>query len=220
MSKHTQKSFISISPGDWTRLFLGCFIAVAIGACQAETPPELASPSSPNTQQQALRPTSRAGWRDLLKWNDDCEKSFSSTQAGDYSGIETHKLGEADELVVVMCAVGGYQPSFLLYRLTQQVPKALALENYVATDGKTLQRTQESELWGEPIFNADTKELIILNAARQTKDCGTWAKYSFIADTAKLQEFRAKLPCPQEMKESLNPDPAHPPEGWKLMNNV
>ena len=219
MSKPVDKTVFRISPTNWTSLFWGFFIAVAISACQAETPPELASSNSPNTQ-QTFSPTSRAEWRNLLKWNDDCEQSFSSTQAGDYSGIETHKLGEADGLVVVMCAVGGYQPSFLLYRLKQQIPNALALESYVARDGKTLQRTQESELWGEPVFLAGTKELVILNAARQTKDCGTWAKYSFISDTAKLQEFRAKLPCPQKMKESVSPDPAHPPEGWKLINNV
>jgi hypothetical protein len=35
-----------------------------------------------------------------------------------------------------------------------------------------------------------------------------------------LQEFRAKLPCPQKMNEPVSPDPAHPPEGWKLINNV
>jgi hypothetical protein len=219
MSKHTNMSFPPVRSSDWTSLFLGFFITVAISACQAETPPELAPSNSLNTQ-QALSPSSRAEWRNLLKWNDDCEQSFSSTQAGDYSGIETHKLGEADELVVVMCAVGGYQPSFLLYRLKQQIPNALALETYIETDGQALQRTQESELWGEPIFLAYTKELVILNAARQTKDCGTWAKYSFFSDTAKLQEFRAKLPCPQEMKEPVSPDPAQPPEGWKLINNV
>jgi hypothetical protein len=219
MSKHTQKSFTPINRCDWKGLFLGFFITVAISACQAGTPPELTPSISPNTQ-QALSPSSRAEWRNLLKWNDDCEQSFSSTQAVDYSGIETHKLGEADELVVVMCAVGGYQPSFLLYRLKQQIPNALALETYIETEGQALQRTQESELWGEPVFLTDTKELVILNAARQTKDCGTWAKYSFLSDTAKLQEFRAKLPCPQKMKESLSPDPGHPPEGWKLINNV
>jgi hypothetical protein len=219
MSKHTNMSFPPVRSSDWTSLFLGFFITVAISACQAEKSPELTTSNSLNTQ-QALSPSSRAEWRNLLKWNDDCEQSFSSTQAGDYSGIETHNLGDADELVVVMCAVGGYQPSFLLYRLKQHVPNALALETFVATDGQNLQRVEEKELWGEPVFIADTKELVILNAARQTKDCGTWAKYSFASDTAKLQEFRAKLPCPQKMKEPVSPDPARPPEGWKLMNNV
>jgi hypothetical protein len=221
MPTHADKLKIKASLSNWPGLCLGVFIVLLISACQADTAPNGLSSPTVAVSKPFLKPNSRSEWRSLLAWNDDCEQSFTSTQAGSYSGIETHSLADDDdELVIVMCAVSSYQPSFLLYRLKQHVPKALALETYVESDGQNLQRVEEKELWGEPLFNANTKELIIFNAARQTKDCGTWAKYSFMLDIAKLQEFRAKLPCPQEMKEPVSPDPTRPPEGWKLINNV
>ena len=174
MPKYNDKLSIKTPKCNWISLCLGCLIAVLINGCQAETKPDLLATPQTAENQPLLKPTDRPGWRKLMAWNDDCEQSFTSTQAGDYSGIETLSLGYDDDLVLVMCAVGSYQPSFLLYRLTQHAPSALALETYVEGDKQTLQRAEETELWGEPAFNADTKELIILNAARQTKDCGTW----------------------------------------------
>jgi hypothetical protein len=218
MPKHSHNSSVKTTISNWASLCLGCFIALLISACQADTAPSLSSPN-PTVSKPFFKPTSRSEWRKLLAWDDDCEQSFTSTQAGDFSGIETLSIADDDELVLVMCAVGSYQPSFLLYRLKAQAPSALALETYTTADGETLSRTQEKELWGEPLFRADTKELIILNAARQTKDCGTWAKYSFTSDTVKLEELRAKLPCPSQIKESINVDPKNPLEGWRLINN-
>lgn len=218
MPKQFDKPLSNLRRTDWRSFSLSFFMAVAIGACQADNP-HLSSPNNQDSKQHS-KPNNRAEWRSLLAWDDGCEQSFGSTQASDYSGVETHALGDADELVIVMCAVGGYQPSFLLYRLKEQVPNALALETYVATDGQNLQRVQDKELWGEPVFIADTRELVILNVARQTRDCGTWAKYSFTPNAAKLQEFRVKLPCPSEMAEPVNPDPGSPPEGWRRISSM
>lgn len=218
MLKPKDKYLIKIRVTDWRNWVLGCFMAAVMSACQVDIPPAPSSPKTGEIKTQQPKPESRVQWRNLLGWNDDCEQSFGSTQARDYSGIESYALANADQLVIVMCAVGGYQPSFLLYRLKQQVPSLLALETYIATDGQTLHRTNETEFWGEPVFRADTQELVILNAARQTKDCGTWAKYSFKPEPIKLVEFRANLPCPVEMTESTKPVPSIPPETWKLVD--
>jgi hypothetical protein len=189
---------------------------VFFSACQ----PQNSKPASTiaKNSQPLTKPTNRSDWRNLLGWNDDCEQSFSQTQAGVYSGIESYPLGDADELVIVMCAAGSYQPSFLLFRLKQQIPSVLSLETYLTGDGETLYRSQETEFWGDPAFDTNTKELVILNASRQTKDCGTWAKYSFTSDMAKLKEFLVKLPCPNKINEPVNLEPAIPPKGWKPIN--
>jgi hypothetical protein len=218
MPRHTDNSSDKVLQTFWPCLYSILF-AVLISACQAENP-KASSPVAKESK-QLTKPTSRPEWRSLLGWSDDCEQSFSSTQAGNYAEIETHTLGDADELVIVMCAVGSYQPSFMLYRLKGQTPNALALETYLSSDGEILQRSQETELWGEPVFNANTRELVILTASRQTKDCGTWAKYSFRPDNmTKLLDFRVKLPCPDEIKQPVNLVPANPPEGWKLVKNM
>jgi hypothetical protein len=211
MCTHAIKTLISL------KSFSAMMFSVLIGGCQVD----ITKPKSPKITEitQQAHPATRSEWRNLLRWSDDCEQSFSNTQAGDYSGIEAHAIGEADQLIIVMCAVGGYQPSFLLYRLKQQKSSTLTLETYLSTDGQNLQAAQESELWGEPIFMAESKELVILNVARQTRDCGTWAKYGFSSDTAILLSFYALVPCPMEFKESVSLNPDNPPNGWKQIFN-
>jgi hypothetical protein len=211
MCDHTKKTSVSLNS------ISAMMFAVLIGGCQVDN----RKPSSPKITEikQQVNPATRSEWRNLLRWSDDCEQSFSNTQAGGYSGIESHAIGEADQLVIVMCAVGGYQPSFLLYRLKQQKPIALTLETYLSTDGQNLQAAKESELWGEPVFIAESKELVILNVARQTRDCGTWAKYGFSSETAILLSFYALVPCPIEFKESVSLNSDNPPKSWKLIFN-
>jgi hypothetical protein len=211
MCTHANKTLISL------KSFSGMMFAVLIGGCQVDnTKPK---PTKITEIKQQANPNTRSEWRNLLGWKNDCEQAFSNTQAGDYSGIEAHAIGEADQLIIVMCAVGGYQPSFLLYRLKHQISNALTLETYLSTDGQNLQAAQESELWGEPVFIVESKELVILNFARQTRDCGTWAKYGFSSDTAILLSFYALVPCPIEFKESVSLNPDNPPKGWKLIFN-
>lgn len=209
MCNHTNQTLVSL------KSFSALMFAVLIYGCQVEnTKPK--SPMITEVKQQ-VNPATRSEWRNLLRWSDDCEQSFRNTQAGDYSGIESNTIGEADQLIIVMCAVGGYQPSFLLYRLKQQKSSALTLETYLSTDGQNLQRTQESELWGEPVFIVENRELVILTVARQTRDCGTWAKYGFSSDTAILLGLYAVMPCPIEIKEPANLNPNNPPKGWKII---
>jgi hypothetical protein len=57
-------------------------------------------------------------------------------------------------------------------------------------------------------------ELAVLSLARQTGDCGTWARYGFEADSVQLREFWAALPCPAEIQPAADPAPGSPPAGW------
>ncbi len=216
MPKQFVISLLKYRLADWGNLGLYFFLAVSNTECRADVP-DIATTNNPVFKQQ-LKPSTRDEWKKLLGWNEDCEQSFQSTQAGAYSGIETYPIGNADELVIVMCAVGGYQPSFLLFRQKGQTPRAIALVAYGTSNGKTLHRTQEVELWGEPVFLEKTSELVILNVARQTKDCGTWAKYGFKTDSVKLQELFFKLPCPKKVSEKDDlGSSSTPPKGWKRL---
>ncbi len=192
----------------FSRCLLG-LICWTVTACQVEKPMQ-----SSAQNQNAMNPVNRVGWRALLMWNDDCEQAFLSTQATGYSGVETYALAKDDTLVIVMCAVASYQPSFLLYRLQAFTAQPLTLTTYLSSDGETLQRERQNELWGEPVFFKDTGKLIIFTAARQTKDCGTWAQYGFTAESATLEKLHYRLPCPAVPVEPLTVNPVIPPAHW------
>ncbi len=199
---------------------LSVFINMALNACTGHHSSLTVAATPTVSVKQSLRSNERAEWRKHLAWNEACEQAFRRTHASGYSGIETHTLGNADQLVIVMCAVGSYQPSFLLYRLKNHLPTALALATYTTTDGQALHASQQAELWGDPVFLRETGELVILNVARQTKDCGTWAKYNVSSVVPTLQALYSKLPCPAAIASPAEPDSGSPPDGWTPVNSA
>ena len=130
-----------------------------------------------------------------------------------------YTLGKSDALARVLCAVGSYQPSFLLYRLKDKQASLLQLETYTTDDGEHLQLSAQTELWGEVFVNTRTRSMNLLNAARQTLDCGTWAEYSITQDAVRLQTLYSKLPCATEIASPVSPDAIAPPGDWKRLNN-
>lgn len=194
----------------WRSIILSILISGMLGACVDR--------HSATAARQLSSPKQRAEWRRLLVWDDACEQAYQNTKLTNDPGVETYILAKADELVMVFCAVGGYQPSFVLYHLKEQHPELLSLETYSAGDGVSLQRNQSTELWGEVYFRAESRVLTIVNAARQTKDCGTWADYAFSADTASLQALYNKFPCPASISPPVSPDAVKPPEDWQRFN--
>jgi hypothetical protein len=163
----------------------------------------------------------RAAWREILKWPEDCETAFEQSRPSDDPGLGFHRLADGLSLVEVLCAAGAYQPSFRYFRLDESPPRptarALSLPTYESADGTTLARALTTEVWGEPVFLPKTRQLIILSLARQTGDCGTWARYAFPAGEPRLEEMRARYPCPEPPEEPVQTATRQPPPGWRLI---
>jgi hypothetical protein len=195
----------------YKHLSLSLLGAILLGAC-TDYPASI-------TDQQPVIVKQRAEWRTLLKWDNACERAYQSTNVTDEAGVETYVFDDTDKLVRVLCAVGSYEPSFLLYRIKDQQPALLRLETYIASDEDYLQRTLQTELWGEIFVNPKTRTLVIVNVARQTKDCGTWAQYGLKAYSVDLQALYSKLPCPLDIASPVSPDAANPPTDWQRLKD-
>lgn len=162
----------------------------------------------------------RAEWRTRLRWSDDCEDAFRASAAGT-GGIDVVKLGPAVSLVEVTCAAGAYQPSVVRFRLTEDdtgvhhVP--LSFPVYASDDGRTLRRTLEMEVWGESVVTPGTAEIAILSLARQTADCGVWARYSLAGDRPRLLAAAAQVRCPATPGAPVAISVTDPPAGWNTI---
>lgn len=160
----------------------------------------------------------RLYWRKKLTWNNDCEESFSVSYVGPESGIEVYTLQNDLELVSVLCSAGAYQPSFLYYIVDKEAgsEKVIPLKftYYESADGQTLQSHPQSELWGEPIVDVSRGQLSILNLARQSGDCGSWAVYALHRRHAELLELWARFPCPEIIEARAESRNGKPPAGW------
>ena len=195
------------------------FAALLISACSdvREGASGLAEVKS-SAHIEAHSKETRSHWRKRLAWNDDCEESFSASYAGLESGIEVYTLKNGLELVSVLCSAGAYQPSFLYFivdediELEQDIP--LKFLYYESADGQTLQSYSRSELWGEPLIDTARGQLSILNLARQTGDCGSWAVYAIHRENAELLELWARFPCPVKIEAHAEQQIGKPPEGW------
>jgi hypothetical protein len=188
-------------------------VARSAGLAEALTP----------LRKQDLRVEDRAAWRKVLGWTDDCEQAFEISYAGKGVGIEFHALRDGMTLVAVLCAAGAYQPSFMYYLLDESSPNAVAsllnFPTYESPDGRFLIHARHVELWGEPSLLHNERELTVLSLARQTGDCGTWARYGFTRREVELREFWARLPCPAEIEPPADPKPGEPPEGWRRVDD-
>ena len=160
----------------------------------------------------------RSNWRKTLAWNMDCEQSFQASYAGLGSGVEVYALQNGLELVSVLCSAGAYQPSFVYFIVDKNagVDRVVALKfnSVESADGQSLQSNPQIELWGEPMIDAARGELNILNLARQTGDCGSWAVYALQGEFAELLELWTRFPCPAKIEAHAEQRIGMPPQGW------
>jgi hypothetical protein len=171
-----------------------------------------APPASPLTR------ADRTAWRARLHWPDDCEGAFEATDVGGGSGLEIHALADGSTLVQIRCAAGAYQPSQLVMRTIDARPSVasiLTFTTWESADGESLEQTESEEVWGELTYLPEAQELTLLTLSRQTGDCGTWAEYRLADGNPKLEALYARMPCPAEPGEAVNPGPGKPPKGWK-----
>src|SRR5258708_15941060 len=77
-----------------------------------------ATPQSPPQTAQETR----AHWRTILHWSDDCESSWQSSQA---TGVDISQLNNDEFVVLVTCNIAAYQKNVAVYyyNQTQKVVK-------------------------------------------------------------------------------------------------
>ena len=208
--------------------FVAGLVMVACAAPHSEEradeqpPTAFADSAAVRVRRGDVRQVDRAAWREVLNWTNDCEEAFQSTHAGEGTGIELQSLGEQISLVAVLCVAGSYQPSFMYYYLDEgsspPLSAVISFPTYESPDGRTLIRAEHTELWGEARFVPERRELYVLNVSRQTRDCGSWARYAFVDHEVQLREFWVRLPCPEEIEQPVDPQPGVPPDGWTRVN--
>ena len=127
-------------------------------------------------------------------------------------------LGSGVSLVEVTCAAGAYQPSALRYALNEDAGGArarlLVFEVYASENGRDLTLSRESEVWGESVANGAAAEIAILSLARQTADCGVWARYSLAGDQPRLLAAAARTECPAAPGTAARLSGTAPPADW------
>ena len=153
-----------------------------------------------------------------LMWPGDCEDAFQASHAGDDGGIRVARLASGVSLVEVTCAAGSYQPSVMRFRLTEGTGVAsstlLTFPVYTSEDGRDLRMSQEAEVWGESVVITPAAEIAILGLARQTADCGVWARYSLAGEQPRLLDAAARVECPVPLGSPVQLSGARPPAGW------
>ena len=153
-----------------------------------------------------------------LMWPDDCEDAFQASHAGNDGGMLVAGLTSGVSLVEVTCAAGSYQPSAMRYRLTEGTggtrSTLLSFPVYTSENGRDLRVSQEAEVWGESVLIAPAAEIAILSLARQTADCGVWARYSLAGEQPRLLDAAAHVDCPESQGSPAQLSGARPPAGW------
>jgi hypothetical protein len=197
------------------RQMAACFIiAAALASCRRAPeaiPPPASLPRDRITFEQ------RAGWRAHLRWPDACEDSFRASHAGDSGGVTVTPLPAGRVLVEVTCAAGSYQPSAIRFDLPDGAGppgEPLSFPVYTSEDGRELSVTREIEVWGESEVNGEAGEITILSLARQTGDCGVWARYSLNARPPRLIAAAARVECPATPGAPARWSASEPPPGW------
>lgn len=151
-------------------------------------------------------------------WPDDCEEAFRASHIGSDGGMRIVQLGSTVSLVEVTCAAGSYQPSVLRFRLTEDNAGAravpLTFTVYESEDGRDLRVSSRTEVWGDSIVTPASGEIAILSVARQTADCGVWARYSLAADEPRLLAAAARVQCPVTPGAPVTISESGPPSGW------
>jgi hypothetical protein len=205
---------------------MGGFLIAFVLGCESPSNP---TPNSASSGQSTflsaieLSVADRPAWRELLHWDDDCEDAYELSYGGAESGLQRFTLSDEQALVAVLCAAGSYVPSFVYYYVEQHNSNfstaQLQFPTFESADGETLAAAEQTELWGEPTFWPMRGELTVLRLARQTGDCGTWARYGFAGGQVQLQEFWAAFPCTAEPRTPVNPASVSPPAGWRRVDS-
>ena len=160
----------------------------------------------------------RAEWRTHLMWPDACEDAFRASHAGDSGGMTVASLGPGVLLVEVTCAAGAYQPSTMRFKVSEDASGTrgtlLSFPVYVSEDGRELTVSRDTEVWGESVVDGTSATIAILRVARQTADCGVWARYSLTGNEPRLVAAAARLQCPTEPDSPAQLSAAGPPPGW------
>ena len=207
---------------------IGLMLSAACLGCQRRAADSSTTSSAPVPQPRprGLASLPRAGvsvaqredWRRHLLWPDDCEEGFRTSHAGDDGGIRVVPLGAGMSLVEVTCAAGAYQPSTMRFALTEDANGArtrpLAFPVYTSDDGRSLTLSNETEVWGDSVVNGAVAEIVILSLARQTADCGVWARYSLAGDQPRLLAAAARTRCPASPGPPARVSGSDPPPGW------
>ncbi|GEM_PF-2144031 len=189
-----------------------------ISGCSSKAPEAVDDRILSPAQLKAQSVQVRSKWRRTLQWNNSCEDAFQASYVGQQSGVQVYKADNTVELVSVLCSAGAYQPSFVYFLLAKHksgvTAQAINFPIYASDDGWNMNRSVQTEIWGEPIFDSERVELNILNVARQSGDCGSWAVYSLEQASAELMELWALFPCPQNIEAPAEQKIGVPPAGW------
>ncbi len=201
--------------GAGSRVAATLALAMTVAGCQG---PEPALDLS-TLPRDGITVAQRAQWQSQLQWPDDCEDAFRASHAGDAGGIGVVRLNATVSLVEVTCAAGSYQPSVRRFKLIEDgkdsgsVPLSFLV--YVSEDGRgSWLVSQETEVWGESAVTPATGEIVILSVARQTADCGVWARYSLAPAQPRLLAAAARVQCPRTPGPPVPVSPSGPPAGW------
>ena len=92
--------------------------------------------------------------------------------------------------------------------------RPLAFPVYTSDDGRSLTLSNEAEVWGDSVVNGAVAEIVILSLARQTADCGVWARYSLAGDQPRLLAAAARTRCPASPGPPARVSGSDPPPGW------
>jgi hypothetical protein len=160
----------------------------------------------------------RGAWRQHLRWPDGCEDAFQVSHAGTDGGLTFTPLGDGVSLVEIVCAAGSYQPSVVRMRLVESADgvkaTTLALPVYQSEDGRQVTLVRQTEVWGDSTVLGDERALVVLAFARQTSDCGVWARYSLADAEPRITQAAARLDCPTPPADPASLSPTDPPRGW------
>jgi hypothetical protein len=207
----------------WT-LYLGvtlAFLSPPACAVRPSTPAVEAKEGSPAPASTSLKKTDlayadRVAWRTQLKWPQDCEDSFDYPDKS-FAGLAFFELSANRYLVQVTCTLGSYQGAYVFLLLDEsRSPSDSKLLRFVDYEDSgesgpnRLQKHKVTQLTGTPEFDADKKQLRLINKFRGLGDCGFMSTYSFTKDQPELVLFQAKLEC--DGKGPFNP------QEWKKMS--
>jgi hypothetical protein len=204
-------------------LSLGLIVTLLTSSACALPPSKgsvAASPDSPARASASLKKTDltyadRAAWRAHLKWPQDCEDSFDYPDKT-FAGLAFFELSPSRYLVQVTCTLGSYQGIYLFLLLDEsRSPFESKLLHFVDYEDSgdpgpnRLQKHTVTELTGTPEFDAEPRQLRLINKFRGLGDCGFMSTYSFTKEQPELVLFQAKLEC--DGKGPFNP------REWKKM---
>ncbi len=192
--------------------------ACALPPSKSSVEANLSSPAqaSASLKKTDLTSADRAAWRTQLKWPQDCEDSFDYPDKT-FAGLAFFELSPNHYLVQVTCNLGSYQGTSVFLLLDEsRSPSESKLLHFVDYEDSgdpgpnRLQKHTVTELTGTPEFDAEPRQLRLIDKFRGLGDCGFMTTYSFTKEQPELVLFQAKLEC--DSKGPFNP------REWKKMS--